>query len=119
MEKFILLGCLGGLFPDILRLIKLGPDSDYQAPDYLKKGFSYFVLILQVGLGAFIVYVTNTHYVLQAIVYGYAAPQIFTSLASVVIKKAGNETGVGNLKKQSFDQSAPKGDTMEMIARFY
>jgi hypothetical protein len=86
--RLILLGCLGGMIPDVIRLIKLGDTGDYTAPDYLRKGFFYFILLLQILFGALMVYVFKVQDNLQALVYGYAAPQIFTSAASAIIKRS-------------------------------
>ena len=91
--NFILLGCLGGIIPDIIRLLKLREDGKYFIPDYLTTVFFWIVLILQIGLGALVVYLMDVNDKLQAVVYGYAAPQIFTSVASGIISRTGGDQG--------------------------
>lgn len=124
-STFILLGCLGGFLPDVIRFIKLGNDGKYTMPDYLGKGFFWIVLALQVGLGALMVYLFNVHDNLQAVVYGYAAPQIFTSVASGIASRAGvgQQGGHGGTDKDlSDDQNKPKPSskvTAHQFTSFY
>ena len=91
---YVLIGCLGGVFPDIIRLLKLGSTGDFTAPAYLKQGFFYVILVLQILFGGFIVYMLHVSDNLQAIVYGYAAPQIFTSLAAGVVRTSSDQAGM-------------------------
>lgn len=73
-----LLGCLGGLVPDILRIIKNRNDADV-----LKcfRHFSYWVaLILQVALGGFAVYILSTASITKALAVGFSAPEIIGAL---------------------------------------
>jgi len=88
MSHYILLGCLGGIIPDVLRLLKLGDNDIYKTHDYLKQGFFYVILLLQILFGALVVYVLRVQSNLEALVYGYAAPQVITTVAAGIIKRA-------------------------------
>ena len=88
-----LLGCLGGLVPDVLRIIK-----NKNNKDVLKcfKNFTYWVvLILQVALGGFAVYILSTASIVKALAVGFSAPEIIGSLLSkkeeVRVRAAGEE----------------------------
>src|SRR5947208_2414095 len=92
MTNIIILGLVGGLLPDIIRIIK---GKSQTMPGFYKTFWFWFGTILQVGLGGFVVWLMKPESIMQAILIGYAAPGILTSLAA----KAENEVGGG-----------PKGD---------
>ena len=83
---FIALGFVGGLLPDIIRIIK----NRYKLsiPDYLKTGNFWLGLILMVLIGGLAAWVFAPTSGKEAIVYGYAAPQLFSSLAAEEVKNA-------------------------------
>ena len=80
--SFFLLGCLGGVLPDILRLIRNKDKGNI--PDYLKKGGFWLGLVLQVGVGGLTAWILSSTTAKDALIYGYAAPQVLTQLASAL-----------------------------------
>jgi hypothetical protein len=74
------LGCAGGLIPDILRLIKNRHTGT--TPAYFKKVFFWLGLVLMVALGGFAAWVMQATDVKEALTFGFAAPQVFSSLAA-------------------------------------
>jgi hypothetical protein len=88
-----LVGCFGGLLPDVLRLIK----NKYKAtlPAYLKRSPFWIGLILQVLLGGLMAWLLGAEKASYALVFGYAAPQFVTQLvAGVVAQKPPVDRGV-------------------------
>lgn len=73
------LGCLGGLLPDILRLIK----NRYEAP---AKFYSYptfwLGLTALIVIGGFSAWLGGATEVKDALAFGFAAPEIFSKLFS-------------------------------------
>jgi hypothetical protein len=116
---FIVLGCIGGLIPDVIRLIKIGDTGIYRLPDYLKSWFFYFILILQVSFGGFLIYILKIDDALQALVYGYAGPQIFTSLAARLITPITSDAN--HPQNPGFVHSEPQNqnDFLRKIKAFY
>ena len=78
--SFFLVGCLGGLLPDVLRLIKARFGKDVLA--YMKT-FKYWAgLILLAAVGGLVAWLFNVQEVQSAIAYGFAAPEIIEKLAA-------------------------------------
>ena len=97
-----LLGCLGGLVPDALRIIK-----NRKQPDtlYCFKHFTYWLaLVLQVLLGGFVVYLLNTASITKALSVGFAAPEIIGGLISkkdeAILRAAAAAKGAGEAEKK-------------------
>jgi len=82
----IALGFVGGLLPDIIRIIK--NRHKLSIPDYLKTGNFWLGLVLMVLIGGLAALVFSPTSWKEAIVYGYAAPQLFSSLAADEVKNA-------------------------------
>lgn len=80
-----LVGCLGGLLPDVLRLIK----NRYKAtlPAYLKRAPFWTGLALQVLLGGVTTWLLGADKASYALVVGYAAPQLITQLVAGALTK--------------------------------
>jgi hypothetical protein len=75
-----LLGCLGGLLPDILRIIK---NRNQKNTLDCFRHFTYWLsLVLQVLLGGFAVYILSTASITKALAIGFSAPEVITSLVS-------------------------------------
>lgn len=81
---YVLLGCLGGVLPDIIRIIK----NRYKLsiPEYLKTGSFWLGFLLMVLIGGLAAWVFSPTSAREAIVYGYAAPQLFSSLVAKEIR---------------------------------
>ena len=79
---FFLLGCVGGLLPDILRIIR----NRYKTklPVYLKNPNFWISIVLLVGVGGLTAWILNSLSAKDALIYGYASPQVLSQLASSV-----------------------------------
>lgn len=74
------LGCIGGLLPDVIRLIQ----GRYkpELPGYLGGANFWIGLILAVILGGFAAIWGNSTNTVQALACGFSAPEIITKLLS-------------------------------------
>ncbi len=80
---FLTYAIIGGLIPDIIRIIK----NRYGAlPDYLKNLNFYIGLVLMVGLGVFAVYLKQPADKIEAIAIAFSAPQVVSSLLGNKLK---------------------------------
>jgi len=84
--EYVLLGCVGGVLPDVIRIIK----NRYKLsmPEYLKTSSFWLGLLLMVLIGGLAAWAFSTSSAKEAIIYGYAAPQLFSSLAAEEIKSS-------------------------------
>lgn len=84
---FVVLGCVGGLIPDILRIIK----NRYRKDLLVCLGRLNFWLgvVLLIGLGGLAAWVLEAQEARDALIYGYAAPQLFSELAGGVLAANG------------------------------
>jgi hypothetical protein len=71
------LGCLGGLMPDILRLIRGRYDG---APKYLQTGFFWAMLIILALLGGGVAVGLAADSVKEALTFGFTAPEVISRL---------------------------------------
>jgi hypothetical protein len=74
--NMFLLGCIGGLLPDILRIIKHRHDPGSLA--YLKSGMFWVGLILLVLVGGLSAWVLQATDIKQALAYGFGAPELLS-----------------------------------------
>ena len=87
MPQFVLglflLGCLGGAVPDLLRIIK----NRYKAslPKYLRSANFWIGLVILIGIGGLTAWILEATTAKDALLYGYAAPQILSSLAGLPV----------------------------------
>ena len=83
MEPFrldiFLLGCLGGLLPDVLRFVKSRHGK--MAKFYSYKSF-WVGLFLLIGLGGLSAWLGGATEKLDALAFGFAAPEILSKLLS-------------------------------------
>ena len=74
-----LLGCLGGVLPDVLRILK----NRYKAalPNYLH-GVNFWIgLVLLMAVGGLTSWILAAESAQAALIYGYASPQVLSNLA--------------------------------------
>ena len=78
--SFFLLGCLGGLMPDALRIAK----NRYEPtlPAYLGQGNFWLGVALLVGIGGLAAWMLSAQTAKDALIFGYAAPQLFSQLVA-------------------------------------
>ena len=74
--EIVLWGCLGGVLPDVLRLIG---DRYRGAPAYLRQWFFWFSLALLVGVAALATYLLNPSRIIDAVAIGFSAPEILSN----------------------------------------
>lgn len=77
----IVLGGLGGLIPDILRLIKIGR-AGRNVPKFLSKLMFWISVVLLMLLGAFVSWLLGANDYKEAVAYGFAAPELITRLVA-------------------------------------
>lgn len=70
----IILGCVGGLIPDILRIIRGRYRSKF--PKYFYSGTFWLGLIFLVALGAFASWLLGAQHAKEALAYGFAGPEL-------------------------------------------
>lgn len=80
--SFFLLGCLGGILPDILRIIR-NKDKGTIPDNFKKLGF-WLGFVLQIGVGGLTAWILNSTTAKDALIYGYAAPQVLSQLAGAL-----------------------------------
>jgi hypothetical protein len=81
----IIFGCVGGLLPDIIRIIKNHPSPSL--PDYIKSASFWIGLFMLVILGALAAWILEASSVKQALAYGFAAPEL---ISRILADQAGN-----------------------------
>lgn len=75
-----LLGCLGGLLPDLLRIIR--NRYEVNLPAYFKNFNFWLGFVLLVLVGGVTAWILKPEQVKDAIIYGYASPAILSQLAA-------------------------------------
>src|SRR5213593_4261251 len=96
--QLVLWGCVGGLLPDVVRLIKGRYDK---APGYLKSFMFWVGLILLVALGGFVTWLAGAKEIKEALAYGYAGPEFLSRLLSVKEPPA-QDRGVPQFRLRQF-----------------
>jgi len=98
--SLIAFGCVGGLIPDILRVIQNRHDTSRL--QYLKTLGFWFALLLLVGLGGFLCWLLGANDVKQALAYGFGGPEILS-------KFLGGLAGSGDRGVDRGDESGQVG----------
>lgn len=76
MVWMIVLGGVGGLIPDVIRIVR--GMHDPSVPAYVKSGNFYLGLIFLVALGCLAAWLLGALQPKQALAYGYGAPELLT-----------------------------------------
>jgi hypothetical protein len=74
--QLVLCGAAGGLLPDVIRFVK--SRFDKEAPNYLEHWYFWISLLLLVALGALAAWLLEPKNPLQAVAFGYAAPELLS-----------------------------------------
>ena len=93
---FVILGCVGGLLPDLLRFMKMKYKSDF--PYYLKNGQFWIGFVSQIIVGGLMSWALGANKTIDALIYGYAAPQ----LISILVGNATSSLSVPSKGKKQF-----------------
>ncbi|MDQ4125568.1 MAG: hypothetical protein M3134_08215 [Actinomycetota bacterium] len=87
-----LFGCIGGLLPDVVKLIQSGTDM----PTYLKKPWWYVVLAITVALGGFVAgFLLEPNTRVDAVAYGFSALEIVRRIGGSALGGSGGRPGTG------------------------
>ncbi len=78
MDKSILYGLIGGLLPDVIRMINNRYNPSL--PDYLKSVNFYIGLVLLILLGGGAAYLLKPDGIIETLAVGYSAPQLVSSI---------------------------------------
>jgi hypothetical protein len=90
-------GCVGGLLPDILRLIRNRYNKNVGA--YLREGQFWVGVILLVAIGGLVAWILQAQTIKDALVFGFAAPELLSRLVSeAVAPKRGTTKGKPEFK---------------------
>ena len=79
-QEVLLFGMAGGLLPDVIRIVR--ERHDPAVPPFLKSPKFYVSLGLGVLLGGFAAWLLQAGTTKDAVIYGFAAPELMTRLAS-------------------------------------
>ena len=75
----IILGCIGGALPDIIRIIK--SRFGEEVPGFIFRLNFWIGFILLIALGGFTAWLAAAQDLKQAVAYGFCAPEIISRLA--------------------------------------
>jgi len=78
--RMFILGVVGGALPDVIRIIKAHHNLSF--PKYLKRAIFWFGFFLLLALGGFAAWLFSAQNAKEAILFGFAAPELFSRLAS-------------------------------------
>lgn len=78
--SLVLVGCIGGLLPEVLRLVRARHDR--RLPKYLGYLGFWLGVILMSLLGGLASWVLGAQGLKDALAYGFAAPEIFSRLSA-------------------------------------
>jgi hypothetical protein len=95
----IVWGCVGGVLPDVVRLIK-GRFGDI--PGYLKSPMFWVGLVLLVALGGFVSWLGTAKEVKEALAFGYAGPEGLSRLLGVKEEPGQQDRGAGSFQLRRF-----------------
>ncbi len=103
MWVLIICGCGAGLLPDVLRLV----NSRYESGPipYLRSWRFWVSLALLVPLGGLAAWLLDSRTPLQAVAFGYAAPEL---LSRVLSREAGERGGAGVDRGESAEVVRPR-----------
>jgi hypothetical protein len=104
MWVLVLCGCGGGLLPDVLRLVKSRYEND--PLPYLRSWRLWVSLAMLVPLGGLVAWLLESRTPLQAVAFGYAAPEL---LSRVLAREAGERGGAGIDRGESAGVARPPG----------
>ena len=78
--ELVALGCAGGVIPDLIRIAKSRYDAT--VADYFKRWNFWVGLAVLVGFGGVAALIGGAANFTDALVYGYAAPELFSRVVA-------------------------------------
>jgi len=96
----IVVGCAGGLLPDILRIIKNRHNSEL--PTYFRVPTFWLGLVSLVVLGGFAVWISGAAHPREALIIGFTAPEVISNLAA----RGPSSVDQAYLKRADLEQGA-------------
>jgi len=78
--SLIAVGCVGGLLPDIIRIIKNRHSGEL--PTFFRMSSFWLGLVGLVILGGLAVWVLGAAHPREALIIGFTAPEVFSNLAA-------------------------------------
>src|ERR1700727_1898914 len=97
--EIVLWGCLGGVLPDVLRLI----GERYRgAPGYLTTWYFWFSMVLLIGTAALAAYLLTPSRIVDAVAIGFSAPEMLS-------------TALGGRKPRPIKRTASKHRTTDSL----
>ncbi len=113
----ILIGCIGGLIPDMLRIIKGRHEANL--PKYLGYANFWVGLVLLVFIGGLAAWLAEATEVKQALAYGYAAPELISRIFSKTNEHVNNGDGKDNVRSIEPDPAPTQpGQSQESSGSF-
>ncbi len=76
--SYFLVGCLGGLLPDVLRVVKNMYSEKFE--DYWKRFHFWLGLFFLVGLGGLAAWAAGAEDFIEALAYGFSAPELLSKI---------------------------------------
>ena len=99
ITQVIVWGCVGGLLPDVVRLIK---SRFGDIPGYLKSPMFWVGTVLLIALGGFLAWLGTAKEIKEALAYGYAGPEALTRLLGVKEGDGQQDRGAKQFKIRQF-----------------
>jgi hypothetical protein len=90
--SFFLVGCLGGLLPDALRLAR--NRYEVKVADYLKSVNFWLGVLMLALVGGLTVWIFGLTSAKDALIYGYAAPAVISQLVASITPNAPEQQAI-------------------------
>jgi len=103
--SFFLVGCLGGLLPDALRIAR----NRYETAvlDYLKSVNFWLGILMLALVGGVTVWIFGLTTAKDALIYGYAAPAVISQLVASITPNAPEQPAVRGVAGGAARRIAP------------
>jgi hypothetical protein len=91
LTQTLTLGVVGGLLPDIIRIVR--DRHNKELPAFLKSSKFYISLVLLAALGGFAAWLLDAASYKDAVIYGFTAPEALSKLAGTSAGEADRGRG--------------------------
>lgn len=93
----VVLGCVGGLVPDVLRLVKTRYKK--RLPAYLRYLNFWVGVVLLIAIGGLAAWLLAAQDPKDALAYGFAAPELLSRLLATSVKEVDRGEAKFNLRE--------------------